>query len=71
MMIMQPAFGSGDVLSAAIAEVRRKKSLPALAQRRLETFAEGQCAQILHVGPFTGEGPTIAVTAHHSFRRTA
>jgi hypothetical protein len=26
---------------------------------RLETFAEGPCAQVLHIGPFTEEGPTI------------
>lgn len=59
MMIMQPAFVSGELISAAIAEVRRKKSLPAIDRLRLETYAEGTCAQILHVGPYTEEGPTI------------
>jgi len=33
---------------------------PALAALRLGAFAEGRCAQTLHVGPFTEEGPTIA-----------
>lgn len=59
MMIMQPSLVSGEVISAAIAEVRKKKSLPAIGQLRLEAFTEGACAQILHIGPFTEEGPTI------------
>ena len=37
----------------------QKKDLPAIARMRIEDFAEGHCAQILHVGPFTAEGPTI------------
>jgi hypothetical protein len=27
---------------------------------RFEPFTEGRCAQILHIGPFSEEGPTIA-----------
>ncbi|HEX5738387.1 MAG TPA: GyrI-like domain-containing protein [Hydrogenophaga sp.] len=26
---------------------------------RLERFTEGRCAQVLHVGPFSEEGPVI------------
>jgi hypothetical protein len=59
MMIMQPDFVADDVIHAAIAEVSRKKSLPAVSALRLEPFAEGRCAQLLHVGPFSDEGPTI------------
>jgi len=59
MMIMQPDVVSNDVIEAAIDAVRTKKGLPALDKLRLETFAEGRCAQVLHVGPFTEEGPTI------------
>jgi hypothetical protein len=59
MMIMQPSVATEDTIGAAIAEVDRKKALPALRKLRLTTFAEGTCAQILHVGPFTEEGPTI------------
>jgi hypothetical protein len=60
MMIMQPDVVPGDVFVAAKAAVRKKKSLPALDRLRFESFAEGRCAQVLHVGPFTEEGPTIA-----------
>lgn len=59
MMIMQPAFVPVPLLVKAMAEAARKKPLPGIARLRIEKFAEGRCAQILHVGPFTTEGPTI------------
>lgn len=59
MMIMQPHFVETAVIHAAIAEVKRKKALPAVDALRLENFTEGLCAQVLHVGPFSEEGPTI------------
>lgn len=59
MMIMQPHFVATEVIDAAIAAVRSRKPLPGLDRLRLEEFAEGRCAQVLHVGPFTEEGPTI------------
>ncbi|MGE5386862.1 MAG: GyrI-like domain-containing protein [Betaproteobacteria bacterium] len=60
MMIMQPSILPKTAIEAAMAEVAKKKNLPALAKLRLEVFAEGRCAQILHIGPFSEEGPTIA-----------
>lgn len=59
MMIMQPRFVANEVIETAITEVRRKKRLPGIDKLRLEEFAEGRCAQVLHVGPFSEEGPTI------------
>lgn len=59
MMIMQPHFVETAVIHAAIEEVKRKKALPAVDALRLENFTEGLCAQVLHVGPFSEEGPTI------------
>jgi hypothetical protein len=59
MMIMQPLFVTNESLSAAIENVRKKRSLPALERLRISEFTEGRCAQVLHVGPFTEEGPTI------------
>jgi hypothetical protein len=59
MMIMQPHFVEEAVVRAAMLDVKRKKTLPAVAALRLESFSEGRCAQILHVGPFSEEGPTI------------
>jgi hypothetical protein len=60
MMILQPDFVSDAVIAEAMSTVQKKKQLPALAKLRLETFTEGPCAQLLHLGPFTEEGPTIA-----------
>lgn len=59
MMILQPPFVKDCVINDAIAAVGKKKKLPAVAKLRLEEFSEGRCAQILHVGPFSEEGPTI------------
>jgi hypothetical protein len=59
MMIMQPSFVSRTLIEHAIADVKKKKKLPALSKLRLETFPEGACAQILHIGPFSEEGPTV------------
>ena len=60
MMIMQPEFVNAAMVRDTIAEVKKKKDLPALANLRFEAFAEGKAAQILHVGPFSTEGPTVA-----------
>lgn len=59
MMIMQPNFVELEVLHAGIAEAKKKKVLPAVNELRIENFTEGLCAQVLHVGPFSEEGPTI------------
>ena len=59
MMIMQPSFVGNEVIDVAIAEVYGKKKLPGLSKLRFESFTEGRCAQILHIGPFSEEGPTI------------
>jgi hypothetical protein len=58
-MILQPSFVTPDIVASAMAEVQKKKNPPALSKLRLETLAEGKCAQILHIGPFSQEGPTI------------
>lgn len=60
LMIMQPDFVQEDIVGRAIANVKEKKNLTAVSKIRFESFAEGKCAQILHVGPFSGEGPTVA-----------
>ena len=59
IMIAQPDPVMPDLFRAAAAQVREKKELPALSRIRFEAFDEGRCAQILHVGPFDAEGPSI------------
>ncbi len=64
MMIRQPDFVSVAMVEAAVTEVRRKKALPGVARLRFEEFNEGWCAQILHRGPFSEEGPAVAQVHH-------
>jgi hypothetical protein len=59
MMIMQPAFVDQNIIDEAISEVQKKKNISAISELRFEAFTEGRCAQILHIGPFSEEGPTI------------
>ena len=59
MMIMQPDFITAELVDATAAVVRAKKAPAALPRVRFEAFDEGPAAQILHVGPFSEEGPTI------------
>lgn len=59
MMIMQPHFVADEVIGPAIDAVRIKKPLSGIDNVRVEEFAEGRCAQVLHVGPFSEEGSTI------------
>jgi len=58
-MILQPEFITRAHVEAAIEEVRRKKNPKALDRVRLETLEEGRSAQILYIGPFSEEAPTI------------
>lgn len=71
MMIMQPKWVSQKIVDQAIAQVQQKKGLPALAQLRFESFHEGRCAQIMHVGPFSEEGPTVQRVHEFIETRTA
>ncbi|NTU72436.1 MAG: hypothetical protein HGB10_11545 [Coriobacteriia bacterium] len=59
MMIMQPDFIAPPMVEEVARAVSKKHSLPALGGIRLETFCEGAAAQIMHLGPFAAEGPTI------------
>lgn len=59
MMIRQPDFITQKDINAAMEAAAKKKTSPNLEGLRFETFIEGPCAQILHIGPFEDEGPTI------------
>lgn len=67
MMIAQPPEVTPELVETARDEVRRKKVLPALDRVRLEPFAEGRAAQVLHLGPYAAEAPTIE-RLHHFIR---
>lgn len=65
MMIMQPEFITLEMVETQRQEVQRKKNPVSLPLVRLEAYREGKAAQIMHIGPFSEEGPAIEKV--HSF----
>ena len=59
LMIMQPRPVTANLVNEAIEQVKKKKDLTALPKIRFEAFTEGKAVQIMHLGPFSEEGPTI------------
>lgn len=66
MMIMQPEWITQSMYIDAVKEVQEQKGLPALSGLRLHTYDEGLSVQILHIGPYKAEGPTLK-RMHHEF----
>ena len=58
-MIMQPEYVTEDFVSKALEQVKKKKNPPALPKIRFKRFHEGLSAQIMHIGSYSAEGPTI------------
>lgn len=71
-MMQQPDEITPELLEKVRAEAQRKKPNPSLAKVRLETFDEGLAAQVMHIGPYSAEKPTIerlrAFIAEQGFR---
>lgn len=59
LMIMQPEFITPEMVGEALEEVAKKKNPVSLPLVRFESFEEGRSAQIMHIGPFSEEGPNI------------
>ena len=59
MMIMQPDWITIDMVQRAMAKAAAKTGT-ASDSLRFGAFAEGLSVQIMHVGPYAEEGPTIA-----------
>lgn len=70
MMILQPEFATDALIEEAMRRVAEKKGEEMTEGVRLETFSEGPCAQLLHVGPFTEEGPAIERLHQHIRERS-
>jgi hypothetical protein len=59
MMIMQPVWITAEMVSEAMTKADKKKLLPALPRMRFENFQEGLSLQIMHIGSYADEAPTI------------
>lgn len=64
LMIMQPEHVTVTLVNKTVEQVKKKKDLAALLKVRFEAFSEGKAAQIMHIGPFSEEGPTIEKVHH-------
>lgn len=58
-MIRQPDFITKDVIKEAVQEVEKKKKLPAFSRIKFQRLHEGLSSQIMHIGPYSQEGPTV------------
>lgn len=65
LLILQSSHVTPELVDDARAAALRKKGLSAIDRVRLEPFTEGRAAQVMHRGPYSEEGPTIA--ALHRF----
>jgi hypothetical protein len=69
MMIMQPDLITPEKVAHAIEELRRKKGLTQVDRIRFETFDEGWAVQIMHIGPYDEEGPTVESMHQFAFEQ--
>jgi hypothetical protein len=58
-MLRQPEFVTTEVFQWACRELKRKKPNIDPSKAYLETFAEGTCVQIMHIGPYAEEPKAI------------
>ncbi|MCK9288172.1 MAG: GyrI-like domain-containing protein [Sphaerochaetaceae bacterium] len=61
MMIRQPDFVTSQVFEMAKKNLKRKKPEIDTSIVKLETFNEGLCAQVMHIGPYDDEPATVAL----------
>ncbi|HZR41299.1 MAG TPA: GyrI-like domain-containing protein [Ktedonobacteraceae bacterium] len=60
VMIMQPVYVTRELFEEARSNVSKKKDLSALAHMRFTALHEGPSVQIMHIGSYAQEGPTVA-----------
>lgn len=66
IMIMQPEWITQEMLQVACDRSAEKKALAALPRLRLVTYHEGLSVQILHIGSYADEAPTLQ-RLHHEW----
>lgn len=64
MMIRQPDFVTSDVFYQAKSTLAKKKPGLDTSLAYLKSFTEGLCGQIMHIGTYDDEGPTIEKLEH-------
>ncbi len=67
MMIAQPDWISQEQINQARLKAAAKVDKATLEKVRFETYNEGLVVQLMHIGPYSAEGPNIA--RMHAFAR--
>ena len=58
-MIMQPEYVTEELFNRAVEQVQIKKNLPSLSKIKFKSLYEGLSTQLMYIGPYSAEGPTI------------
>ena len=59
-MIRQPDFVTADIFEAVKVALAKKKINLDTSKAKLETFTEGLCVQVMHIGSYDNEPATVA-----------
>lgn len=59
LMIAQPDFVTSEKVEECREIALKKKDLPRLSEVRFEAYEEGEAVQLMHIGPYSAEGPNI------------
>lgn len=59
VMIMQPEYVTEELFNRAVEQVQIKKNLPSLSKIKFKSLYEGLSTQLMYIGPYSAEGPTI------------
>ncbi len=67
LMLHEPSAVTRRMFDDGVTQLRERKNPPGLDKVRLEKWREGRAAQILYLGPYSGEAP--AIERLHAFIR--
>ncbi len=59
MMIMAPEWITSQIFDQAVEQVRKAKNPVSLDKLHLESYHEGESVQIMHIGSYDDEAPTL------------
>ncbi|KAA3609720.1 MAG: hypothetical protein D8M58_09265 [Calditrichaeota bacterium] len=65
LMIAQPDVADSEMVATAINKAKSKKPLLEFEKLNFKDFTEGRSAQIMYMGPYSDEGPTIKKIHHY------
>ncbi len=71
LLIRTPGFVNANELNKAVAVLLKRGKSSSVREVRLESFVEGFCVQMLHVGPYEREHETVALMKAHAEKNSA